>query len=194
MSAGNHLFLGWARESTWFCVGRLSWLDFCVGNRIWLDFSLVMKLISLLCGSSKLTWFLNAGQKSLVFSVSMYAHTKNKWFSDLVTSILCGWPKLTWFQFGGSNLTGSQCRMKLVWLCGLSRMISFQRGGLASVWVYCSGRKWLVFRVRFESNWVFVSGHRNRLDSRIGIEIDLISVMGSKINWFQRTGTKLTWF
>ena len=36
------------------------------------------------------------------------------------------------------------------------------------------------FSVIIEINWVFVSGHRNRHDVRVGIEIDLISVMGSK--------------
>ena len=40
---------------------------------------------------------------------------------------------------------------------------------------------------------VFVSGHRNRLDIRVVIEIDLISVMGSKLTWLMY-GSKLTWF
>ena len=30
-----------------------------------------------------------------------------------------------------------------------------------------------------------MSGHQNRLDIRVGIEIDLISVMGSKLTWFE---------
>ena len=34
-------------------------------------------------------------------------------------------------------------------------------------------------------------GHRNRLDVRVGTEIDLVSVMGSKLTWFSCTGSKL---
>ena len=34
------------------------------------------------------------------------------------------------------------------------------------------------FNVYIETNSVFVSKHRNRLDIRVGIEIDLIPVMG----------------
>ena len=69
-----------------------------------------------------------------------------------------------------------------------------------SVWwfginlVVCSGRKRLVFSVRIKINWVFVSGHRNRLDIRVGIKIDFISVMVLKLNRFLCAGSKLTWF
>ena len=52
-------------------------------------------------------------------------------------------------------------------------------GGSASFWI--------------EINWLFVSGHRNRLDIRVGIKIDMISVMGSKLTWFICAGSKLTW-
>ena len=47
---------------------------------------------------------------------------------------------------------------------------------------------------RIEINWVFVSGHRNGLDVRVGIEIHSISVMGSNLTWFLRAGSKSTWF
>ena len=40
------------------------------------------------------------------------------------------------------------------------------------------GLKRLVFSVCIEIYSVFVSGHRNRLDARVGIEIDFISVIG----------------
>ena len=40
---------------------------------------------------------------------------------------------------------------------------------------------------------VLVSGHRNRLDTRVGIEIDMISVMGAKSTRFMSAGSKLTW-
>ena len=39
-----------------------------------------------------------------------------------------------------------------------------------------------------------VSGHRNRLDFRVVIKIDLISVMGSKLTSFFCAGSKLIWF
>ena len=39
-----------------------------------------------------------------------------------------------------------------------------------------------------------MSGHRNRLDIRMGIKIDLISVVGSKFTWFLCAESKLTWF
>ena len=38
--------------------------------------------------------------------------------------------------------------------------------------------------VLIEINSALVSGHQNRLDIRVGIENDLISVMGSKLAWF----------
>ena len=40
-------------------------------------------------------------------------------------------------------------------------------------------------------NLVFASGHRNRLDTRVGIEIDLISVMGCKLTFFFVCGIEL---
>ena len=49
------------------------------------------------------------------------------------------------------------------------------------------------FRVWIEISSVFVSGHRNRLDISVGIEIDLISVMGLRLPWFLCAGSKLTW-
>ena len=61
-------------------------------------------------------------------------------------------------------------------LCRLSKMISFEFDGAASIWFWCSGRKLLVFRVRIETNWIFVSGHRNRLGTRVGIKIDKIEI------------------
>ena len=40
---------------------------------------------------------------------------------------------------------------------------------------------------------VLVSGHRNRLDTRVGIEIDMTSVMGAKSAWFLSAGFQRTW-
>ena len=60
-------------------------------------------------------------------------------------------------------------------------------------------RHWLGFWVAVENElflgsrsiWVFVSGHRNRLDIRVGIEFDLISVIGSKLTRFLCAWRKL---
>ena len=143
-----------------------------------------MKLIWLLCGWSKLTWFLNAGRKSLVFSVSMQIDLHFVWVLQI-----------DWFQCGVSRLTWFQRRMKPIWLlCGLSKMTSCQCGGSALIWFLGSGRKRLVFSVRIEINWGFVAGHRNRLDIRVEIKINLISVMGSKLTWFLCAESRLTWF
>ena len=46
-----------------FFVGDPNWLDFSTADPICLDFSVGMEFISLLCGWSKLTSFLNAGRK-----------------------------------------------------------------------------------------------------------------------------------
>ena len=77
--------------------------------------------------------------------------------------------------------------------CGLSKMMSFQCGGSALIWVLCSGRKCPVLSVRIEINWVFVSGHRNRLDIRAKIEFDVISMMESKLTSLLYAGSRLTW-
>ena len=57
-------------------MGGTNCLDFSEGDRIRLDFSVRMGMIWLFCGQSKLAWFLNAGRKSLVFSVSMKLNFK----------------------------------------------------------------------------------------------------------------------
>ena len=61
-------------------------------------------------------------------------------------------------------------------------------------WSSSGGRKWIVSSEWTEINSVFVSRHRNRLDIRVGIEIDLISVIGSKSSCFSCGGSSLTWF
>ena len=49
------------------------------------------------------------------------------------------------------------------------------------------------FSVWVEINSVFVS-ERNRLDIGVGIKIDLILVIRSKLTCFLCGGSKLTWF
>ena len=80
--------------------------------------------------------------------------------------------------------------MDSVVVCRLSNMTSFQCGGSALIWFLWSGRKRLVFSVWIEISWVFVSGHRNLLNIRAGIKIDLISV----INLVLASGSNLTCF
>ena len=46
----------------------------------------------------------------------------------------------------------------------------------------CSGRKWLVFSVWIETKRCFVSGYRNRFDTRVGIKIFFTSSHGVEIN------------
>ena len=55
-------------------------------------------------------------------------------------------------------------------LCGLSKMISFECDGAASIWFWCSGRKFL-----FSASGSKLTGFSCR-----GIEIDLVLELGSK--------------
>ena len=66
--------------------------------------------------------------------------------------------------------------------------------GSELTWLWCRGRKLLVFSVGIEVNSVGVSRHRNRLDIRVGIEIDLVSVVESNLLCFSYSGSTLTWF
>ena len=79
-------------------------------------------------------------------------------------------------------------------LCEWSKLTSFQSGRSALICFLCRGRKPLGFCVSIENNWLIVSGHRNRLDTRLGIKIDLISVMGSKFALLLCAGSKFSLF
>ena len=162
-----------------FCVGRANWLDFRV-DKIILDFSLGMKLIWLLCGRSKLTWFLNAGRKSLVVSVSTQVDLYFVWVVQIVLiSVL------------GSNLTWFQCRMKWIRLCVGCRK-----------WLHFSmvDRHWFGFCVAVENDLFLASGSKLTVFLWRGIAFDLMLEWGSKLTWFQWlvwflcAGSKLTWF
>ena len=52
--------------------------------------------------------------------------------------------------------------------------------GSELTWFLCEGRKWLVFGVWIEI--IYVWG-LNWFDPRVGIEIDLMPVLRSKVNW-----------
>ena len=45
-----------------------------------------------------------------------------------------------------------------------------------------------------EINSAFLSAHRNRLDIRVGIRIELISVMVSDLTCFLCAGSNFAWF
>ena len=127
----------------------------------------------------KLTFFLRGSKFSLF----------------LCARISSGWFKLTWFQCGVLTLSWFQCRMNSRrLLCGLFKMTLFQCGGSALICFLCNGRKRPVFIVRIDISWVFESGDWNRLDIGVGIKIDLISVMGPKLNLGLCAGSKLRWF
>ena len=49
------------------------------------------------------------------------------------------------------------------------------------------------FRVWVEIDGGFMLWHRSRVDIRVGIDIDLISMVGSKFTWFLYAVSKLTW-
>ena len=171
---------------TWFqCGGRSCLLVFFCAGRKWLVCNVGIDWLGFLCGWSNLINFCMPTENRLVVV----------WASNL-TSILCGGSKWTWFQCGGSNST---------W---------FQR------W----DRNWLGFYVGIEDDLFlvsaskftefFVSRHQHCLEFRVGIEIDLISVVRpnylyfscgesnftrflcgwSKLTWFPCGGFSLTWF
>ena len=128
------LILEW--RSKWkyigFYVRDWNWLGFDVGiqrdfffgrGQERLRFCVRAENYLVLIYRSKLTWFLCASRKGLVFSVgidwlSICAGGRNWlgfrmlaenhlvliWASNLA-SFLCGWSKLTWFHCGGSNLS-----------------------------------------------------------------------------------------
>ena len=68
-----------------------------------------------------------------------------------------------------------------VWGMGID-LISFK--GSELTWLLCASRKLLVFSLLTEINSIFESEHRNRLDIRVGIEINLISVIGPNLTLF----------
>ena len=93
-----------------------------------------------------------------------------------MTWLLCRLSKSTEFQCGGSELTWFHCR---------------DQNQLGFVW----GAKMAWLRVCTIINLVFVSGGvQNWFDCRLGVEIDLTSVLESKLTVFLCGGYKLTWF
>ena len=155
------------------CGDGQNWLDLSAGDRTLLDFSVGMKTIWLLCKWVEIDFIFVREPRSHVFSVR----------ACKLTWCFCGWSKFTWTQCGGSRLTRFQCRdeIDLAIVCVVEiDLIPVWGIGIDLVFVWRS--KWLV-RVWIEINWVFVSGHRNRLDIR---EL--------KFTWFQWWGRTLLGF
>ena len=107
-----------------------------------------------------MTWFLYSGGKSLVFSMSMQVDLNFLWVVqvDLI---------LVWDKIDLVNVWVVENDFISVWWIGIDLFFVQQ----SKMTMFCI--------VRIEIHWVFVSGHRNRLDIRVWIEIDMISVMGS---------------
>ena len=163
---------------TWFCVGgHRNWLVSRVGIEADLASVMGSKLTWLLCGGSKLTrfcvwvendWFSVWGSIDLVFA--WVVEIDFLFFMRAENYLLLVWAsKLTWFLYG---------RSKLTWV-----LYSWSK----LTWFQCRDRNWLVSFVAVENDLIlvprskltrfFVSGHRNRLDIRMGIEMELISVV-----------------
>ena len=66
------------------------------------------------------------------------------------------------------------------------------RIGMNSVVVWGSKITW--FRVWIEISLVLCPGASKLTCVRVGIESDLTSVLGAKLTWLSRGGSKLTWF
>ena len=95
--AENHSLLEWASKLTWFCVGGRNWHDVRVGDRTWLDFSVGMKLIRLLYGLSKLTWFQGRDRKWLVFCVAIKTDLISSEWVETSSIFVSGRRKSTWY-------------------------------------------------------------------------------------------------
>ena len=167
MIAENHLFSAWAWKLTSALCGcsKLTWVQ--CGYRIWLDFRVGMYLIWLLRGWSKLTCFLEAGRKSLVFSVSVLIALIPVWAIELY---------LIWVQDEMDLVVVWVVENDIIslWLVGID-LESFQCGGSALIWFLCSGRKWLVLVFGLKINAFLCRS----------IEVDLVLMWGSKLTWFQ---------
>ena len=116
--------------------------------------------------------------------------------------------KITWFQcehrnwlgfcVGGRNWLGFcvcgrnwldfSVGMKLIWLCGCSKMTRFHCGGTELTWFQCRDRKWLAFCLAVEKDLFLVYELKFTRFWCRGIEIHLTSDWGSKLTWFQRWG------
>ena len=145
-----------------------------MGDRTWFDFSVEIKLIWLLCRWYKLTCYMYAGRRSLVFKMSMEIEFVFVWVVqiDLISVGEIGFDlisvkALNWLGFvvGVENDGfGLWIEINLVLVRG-SKLACF----------LCGDRSWLVFSVGSRNDVVLVFGSKLTW-FMWGIEIDLISV------------------
>ena len=170
-------------------VDRWNWFDCCVGSwnwLIWAKYRGSELTCTLVCGPNT-AWFYSVSMKiNLIFCVCDQLELTSERGIELflffgvgikLIRLLCRWMKLACFQCGGSELTWFQCRDR-------------KRLGFC---VTVKNDLFLVHVFYFIFTSVFVSGHRNRLNIWLGIQIDLRRVMGSKFTLFHG-GSNLTRF
>lgn len=100
--------------------------------------------------------------------------------------------RICWSSVCGSKMTYLVWSSELCFWCGWTKL----------TWHQCRGWKYIEFSAGLKLTWFwrvetglgFVSGHRNWFHFRAAIEIDLISVLESKLTWILCRGSKLTWF
>ena len=161
-------------------VDRWNWFDCCVGSwnwLIWAKYRGSELTCTLVCGPNT-AWFYSVSMKiNLIFCVCDQLELTSERGIELflffgvgikLIRLLCRWMKLACFQCGGSELTWFQCRDR-------------KRLGFC---VTVKNDLFLVHVFYFIFTSVFVSGHRNRLNIWLGIQIDLRRVMGSKFTLF----------
>ena len=150
---------------TWFYCWHRSWLD-CVRGRNRRDFSVGDRIWLDFSVGIRIDLVLCGGRQWL----GSEPGSKLTWFScrgACQIDLFLEWvSKITWLQWCGRNKLGFVCGSKITW-----------------------------FRVWIEINLVFVSGAvQNYHAFRVGIEIDLTSLLGSKLSWSPSWGSNLTWF
>ena len=167
-------------------MGCPNWLDFSEGEGIWLYFSEGIELILLSCGWSKLTRFLNAAPRSrvLVRSFKLTCVIQAFCFGSYWLDSSVGYrtrldSSLEWNRIACCVV----CWKGLYFVVVGPQWFRFQ--------CICSIR--LDFTGRIEQYWGVSLGDRNRHDIRVGIIIDLNSVM-MKLTWCLCGGLKLSWF
>ena len=111
------------------------------------------------------------------------------WIYILLISVLWGRNEFVCCAVERMNCSyvGIEVDLVLVWWSELS---SFQCGGSKLTWFYCKDWCWLGLCAGVENGLVSVSTHRNWRYFKVKIEVDLVSVLGSKLTWFLCAGRR----
>ena len=174
------IFLCGGSELTWFQCHDQNWLGFCLAVENNLFWVYVSNELGFCVWTSRSTWYSSGDRSGIDFSdgfeigfvfvfgigIDLDFYLVRNWLDpsagvELELISVQGW---NWFGccVGGRN-----------WLD-----FSVAMGLTCFLW---DGRKRPVLESGSKFTWFFVSGHRNCLDTRVPIEIDLISVTGSKL-------------